>query len=167
MVRLEPVYEEPRGRGLLWVWLVVGLAVVFLLYTRACGFAAEAPKIGRLSLPTHWWEYVQQAAREDGIDPYLIAAVMAIESRYDRFAVNRRCQSYGLMQLQKDVYRGMGIVDPFNAEMNIRGGSRILARLMRRYNGNIRKVLKRYNPEDTGAYSREVMKAYRQAKNHG
>ena len=125
---------------------------------------AQAPQIGNLTLPSHYWEYVRQAAAEEGIDPCLVLAVMAIESRFDRFAVNKRCQSYGLMQLQKDVYRGMGIIDPFDARMNIKGGAQILSRLMRKYGGDVRRVLKRYNPEDTGAYSREVLKAWRQAR---
>ena len=139
--------------------------VAFLLWTGiAC--ADEPPKIGHLTLPAPWWEIVKDAAKQNSIDPYWIAAVMAIESRYDRFAINHRYRCYGLMQLQEDVARSLGVTDPFDADQNIRGGAKILGRLERRYSGDKKRVLKRYNPIDfDGSYSREVMKAWRQAKN--
>jgi hypothetical protein len=165
----KPAPKKLWQRFLQWVMVLIVCLIlwygILLLLASCVGAAvAETPRIGNLTLPTHWWVFVQQAAAEEGVDPYLVAAVMAIESRYDRFAVNKRCQSYGLMQLQIDVARGLGIENPFDAEMNIRGGAKILGRLMRQYGGNVKRVLKKYNPEDTGAYSREVIKAWRQAK---
>ena len=146
------------------VALVIGSLIGFSLATRAHGATSEPPRIGRLTLPAPWWEIVKQAAQENDLDPCFIMAVMAIESRFYRYSINKRHKCYGLMQLQKDVCRTMGVSDPFDPEQNIRAGARILARLWREKGGNIKRVLKTYNPTDTGAYSREVIKAWRQAK---
>jgi len=90
--------------------------------------------------------------------------VMAIESRFYRFTINTKHRCYGLMQLQEDVARGLGVTDPFDAEQNIRAGAKILGRLQRRHGNNKVAILKKYNPTDTGAYSREVIKAWKQAR---
>jgi hypothetical protein len=146
------------------VSLAIGCLIGFSLATRAHGAAPEPPRIGTLTLPAPWWEIVQQAAQEHDLDPCLIMAVMAIESRFHRHCVNTKYRCYGLMQLQEDVCREMNVTDPFDAEQNIRAGARILARLWRKYDGNIKRILKAYNPTDTGAYSREVIKAWKQAR---
>jgi len=145
------------------LWKLPILLIITLLWTGVAQ-ADGPPKIGRLTMPAAWWEIVKDAAKENGVDPYWVSAVMVIESRYDRFAINRRYRCYGLMQLQKDVARGLGVTDPFDAGQNIRAGARILGRLERRYGGDKRQILKKYNPTDTGAYSREVLKAWRQAR---
>jgi soluble lytic murein transglycosylase-like protein len=156
-----------KGRPVLSALLpaiLTGLIVIALLLLAVLARAQESPRIGRLNMPVPWWEIVKDAAKRNGISPYWIASVMAIESRYNRFAINHRHKCYGLMQLQEDVARGLGVTDPFDAEQNIRAGASILGRLEKKYGGDKLKILKVYNPTDTGAYSREVMRAWRQAR---
>lgn len=138
--------------------------LVLLLHLPVFAEPAAPPRIGKLTMPAAWWGIVKDAAKKNGICPYWLSSVMAIESRYNRFAINHRYRCYGLLQLQKDVARSLGVTDPFDAEQNIRGGARILGRLERRYGGDKRKILKVYNPTDTGPYVREVLRAWRQAK---
>lgn len=154
-------------RGRCWTWLIAFLTALALICAIKSSRADEPPRIGRLIMPAPWWEIVQDAAKKNKVSPYWIAAVMVIESRYERFAINHRHRCYGLMQLQKDVALGLGVTDPFDAEQNIRGGAFILGRLERKCGGDKKRILKKYNPTDTGAYSREVMKAWRQAKKGG
>ncbi|TSA09390.1 MAG: lytic transglycosylase domain-containing protein [Deltaproteobacteria bacterium] len=154
--------RAPRSR-LLFVILALVIAVILFIGVRLVR-ADGPPKIGKLTMPAAWWEIVQDAARVNGISPYWVAAIMAIESRYNRFAINHRYKCYGLLQLQADVARGLGVTDPFDAVQNIRGGAYILGRLEKRYGGDKKRILKRYNPTDDGAYSREVLRAWRQAK---
>jgi soluble lytic murein transglycosylase-like protein len=143
---------------------VVKVAIFLLVFSAAAW--ADPPRIGKLTMPAPWWEIVKDAAQENGVSPYWVAAVMAIESRYYRFAVNKRHRCYGLMQIQEDVGRSLGVTDPFDVEQNIRAGAKILGRLERRCGGDKRRILKKYNPTDTGAYSREVIKAWKQARRH-
>lgn len=125
----------------------------------------KPPKIGRLELKQEYWEYMKEAALRYQISPYLIQAVCAIESRYKQTARSGRGRCIGLMQLHKDTARKYG-VDPFNPRENIMGGAAVLAKFMHRYNGNILKVLRKYNITCTSAYVREVIKAYKQARRY-
>jgi soluble lytic murein transglycosylase-like protein len=122
---------------------------------------ATPPPIGRLYLPQAYWNYIKEAARRYHISPYLIQAVCAIESRYDKDAKSGRC--FGLMQLHQDTAKKYG-VDAHDPRSNIMGGAAVLAHLMEKYHGNIHKVLHTYNATCTAAYEREVIRAYNQAQ---
>lgn len=119
------------------------------------------PPIGQLFLKQEYWNYMKEAAQRYHISPYLIQAVCAIESRFDPDAKSGRC--FGLMQLHQDTAKKYG-VDPHDPRANIMGGAAVLASLMQRYDGDIRKVLHKYNASCTAAYEREVIRAYKQAQ---
>lgn len=118
------------------------------------------PKIGRIKLKQEYWDYMKEAAARYKISPYLIQAVCAIESRYDPEAKSGKC--FGLMQLHKDTAKKYG-VDAHDPRENIMGGAAVLANLMHKYDGDIRRVLGVYNASCTAAYRREVLRAYQQA----
>jgi soluble lytic murein transglycosylase-like protein len=129
---------------------------IFLLLTfltipvaSAQTWSKQPPQIGRLYLKQEYWGYIKEAAKKYNLSPCLILAVCAIESRYD-------------MQLHKDTARIYG-VDPYNPRENIMGGAAVLAKFMERYNGDIHKVLHKYNATCTASYEREVLRAYQQA----
>lgn len=122
-----------------------------------------APQIGKLHLPSHYWCYMIEAGRETGVDPYLIAAVAAIESRFKQEARSSRGQCIGLMQLHRDTARSLG-VDPYDPRDNVRGGALILRKFLCRYGGNLDRAMRRYNPAATRAYLKAVRQAYQQAK---
>ncbi len=122
------------------------------------------PKIGNLELKQENWEYIKEAAQRYHISPYLIQAVCAIESRYDPHAKSGRCM--GLMQLHRDTAKKYG-VNPRNPRENIMAGAAVLAGLLQRYDGDLRRVLRKYNASCTSAYEREVIRAYNQARQFG
>lgn len=121
------------------------------------------PRVGRLHLCPEYWGYMQQAGADYGVDPCLVAAVAAIESRFNPGAISGRGACIGLMQLHRDTARQLG-VNPWDPEQNIRGGAQLLARLLHRYRGNLTRALQKYNTAWTPAYDREVRRAWRQAK---
>jgi soluble lytic murein transglycosylase-like protein len=138
--------------------------IIFLCLTTtawAQPWPQTPPKIGRLELKQEYWDYIKEAARRYQISPYLIQAVCAIESRYDPEAKSGRC--FGLMQLHQDTAKVYG-VDAHNPRENIMGGAAVLARLLEKYHGDIRRVLHVYNATCTAGYEREVIRAYRQAQ---
>ena len=138
--------------------------IIFLLLTvpaLAQPWPHTPPPIGNLFLKQEYWNYIKEAAQKYQISPYIIQAVCAIESRYDPGARSGRC--FGLMQLHKDTAKEYG-VDPHNPRENIMGGAAVIARLMRKYHGDIRRVLRVYNSTCTAAYEREVIRAYNQAQ---
>jgi soluble lytic murein transglycosylase-like protein len=138
--------------------------LIFLLLTvpaMAQSWPQTPPPIGRLFLPQAYWNYIKEAAEKYQISPYLIQAVCAIESRYDKDAKSGHC--FGLMQLHQDTAKKYG-VDAHNPRENIMGGAAVLAHLMQKYHGDIRRVLRTYNASCTAAYEREVIRAYNQAQ---
>ena len=139
--------------------------IIFLLLTTvawADPWPPKPPQIGRLELKQEYWGYIKEAAQRYQISPYLIQAVCAIESRYDPYAHSGNC--FGLMQLHVDTARKYGVSNPLNARENIMGGAAVLARLLGKYDGDIRRVLHVYNATCTAAYEREVIRAYKQAQ---
>jgi soluble lytic murein transglycosylase-like protein len=143
---------------------------IFLLFTfltipalaSAQSWSKRPPQIGRLYLKQEYWDYIKEAAKKYNLSPCLILAVCAIESRYDMDARSGHGRCIGLMQLHRDTARIYG-VDPYNPRENIMGGAAVLAKFMQRYNGDIHRVLQKYNSSCTASYEREVLRAYQQA----
>lgn len=138
------------------------MSVTALLLLATIG-AFPPPQIGTLHMPVKMWIWVLEAAEATRISPYVIAGVMAIESRYHPTATSGRGKCVGLMQLNRDVAKGLG-VDPWNPKENIMGGARILARLLKKHHGNLRLAVRAYNGTGYKPYEDEVLRATRQAE---
>jgi|GEM_PF-4406558 len=142
-----------------------GLLVLALLISfPGVGLAQLPPKprIGRLYLPDEYWGYMVEAGKLYGVDPCLIMATAAIESRFDAEASSGHGACIGLMQLHKDTARSLG-VNPWDPRENIKGGTMVLAKFLRRYHGDLRRVYSKYNARFNNSYFREIEKAYHQA----
>ncbi len=125
------------------------------------GWPATAPRIGKLVTPQEYWIYTLGAARDYRVKPSVIQGVMAIESRYNRWASSGRGRCRGLMQLDREASQG---INPWDARQNIRRGTFILARLLKKHHGNLRQVVREYNGTGDQSYLREVLKAIKQAE---
>ena len=82
-------------------------------------------------------------ARRNGLSPDLVEAVAWRESHFNPSALSSK-GAMGVMQLMPATARGLG-VDPLDASSNIRGGTALLAQLLRRYDGDVVKALAAYN----------------------
>jgi soluble lytic murein transglycosylase len=112
----------------------------------------EPPWFERIRYPLRYSEYVRVHARQNGIDPALLAAVIYQESKFNARAESRS-GAIGLMQLTPATAHGIALrtggsqfetADLLNPEINIRYGSWYLANLFRKY-GDERLVLAAYN----------------------
>jgi hypothetical protein len=83
-------------------------------------------------------------AREHGLDPDLVLAVIAVESAFDVNAVSPK-NAQGLMQLIPATAKRFQVEDPFNPAQNVRGGTSYLRWLSDRFAGNTALVLAGYN----------------------
>lgn len=88
--------------------------------------------------------FVTLAASRYKLEPALIRAVIHAESAF-RSNVVSKAGAMGLMQLMPGTAKDMQVLDAFHVEQNINGGSRYLALLLTRFNGDIDLACAAYN----------------------
>lgn len=99
--------------------------------------------VTRLYLSQFTYSIIQAASRH-GVDPSLVRAVIHAESNFNPLARSRK-GAMGLMQLMPGTAKDMGVNDAYNAAQNIEGGVKYLARLLKRFNGDITLATAAYN----------------------
>jgi soluble lytic murein transglycosylase-like protein len=87
---------------------------------------------------------IDDAARRHGIAPALIRSVMRQESSFDPRATSH-AGAQGLMQLMPATARSLGVTDPYDPVQSIEGGTRYLADMLERFEGNVPLALAAYN----------------------
>jgi len=127
--------------------ILIVAAGVFLVVNET-----SPPWYERLRYPLHYQAIVRGHARNYGIDPALLAAVIYQESKFDTNAKSGS-GAVGLMQLRPDTARGIAIrtggsafrvSDLSNPEINVRYGCWYLRHLYQKY-GDWQLVLAAYN----------------------
>lgn len=87
---------------------------------------------------------ITSAARQHGVDPALVRAVIHAESAFKPDAVSRK-GARGLMQLMPATAKDMGVSDVMSPAQNIYGGVRYLAWLLDQYGGSTTLATAAYN----------------------
>lgn len=89
-------------------------------------------------------DIIETTAEKHGIDSGLIRAVVQAESGYDPQALSAK-GAQGLMQLMPATAHELGVANAFDPAQNVDGGTRYLAQLLKRYDGDENKALAAYN----------------------
>jgi soluble lytic murein transglycosylase-like protein len=87
---------------------------------------------------------IRKAAKTYGLDPALVASVIAVESNFNSRAVSRK-SALGLMQLRPETAAQMAVRNAFDPVENIDGGTHYLKQLLDRYDQNLSLALAAYN----------------------
>lgn len=87
---------------------------------------------------------IQKNAKQQGVDPKLVQAMIRQESGFNPTAVSPK-GAMGLMQLMPETAASMGVEDPFDVEQNIKGGIRFLKICLNRFDQNLPLALAAYN----------------------
>lgn len=83
-------------------------------------------------------------SQKNGLDADFVRAVVKQESGFNEHATSR-CGAAGLMQLMPGTAKGLGVTNPYDAEQNVKGGTKMLANLLKTYGGNKELALAAYN----------------------
>ena len=127
---------------------------------------------------TKYDEIINKYAMLNGIDPLLVKCVIRQESGFNPNA-RSRAGAIGLMQLMPTTARGLGCKNPADPKENIAAGTKHLAYLINKYNGNTSLALAAYNSgegnvkkygnkvppfKETQNYVNSIMKTYAKIK---
>lgn len=91
---------------------------------------------------------IARYARSQGLSPRLVQAVVQVESGYNPRARSNK-GAMGLMQLMPETARELGVVDAYDPDQNLRGGTRYLWQQIRRFGGSLELALAAYNAGPT------------------
>jgi len=101
---------------------------------------ADMPSSGNTDLD---WIIFRAGLRE-GVDPRFIHAVIWQESRY-KFDALSHAGAQGLMQLMPATAKRFGCTDHHDLEENVAAGTKYLAWLLKRFDGDVKLALAGYN----------------------
>lgn len=115
-------------------------------------FLVLSPWFGRLVNPFPYQDEITAQAKREGLDPYLVAAVVKVESGFKPWAKSPK-EARGLMQLMPETAEWaagkLGLAYDqdrlFEPVYNLRLGTWYLAYLCRLYNGDMVLALAAYN----------------------
>jgi Transglycosylase SLT domain len=103
----------------------------------------QAVIVSSRSVTGQYAPLINAAAKQYGISPALVEAVMWQESRYNHRAVSS-AGAIGLMQLMPGTARNLG-VNPHDPWQNVFGGAAYLRTQLDRFNNNVPFALAAYN----------------------
>lgn len=108
---------------------------------------------------------IDEMALTYNVEPALIRAIIHAESHFKERAVSK-VGAQGLMQLMPATAKELGVKDSFVAKQNIQGGTKHLAKLFKKYRGNIQLVAAAYNAGEGAVKKYRGVPPYAETKNY-
>ncbi|MGZ5120540.1 MAG: transglycosylase SLT domain-containing protein [Burkholderiales bacterium] len=119
-----------------------------------------APKVRKdIALLVQYW------APQYSVDPELVMALIAVESRFDATAVSPK-NAQGLMQLIPATAARFGVKNAFNALDNLKGGLSYLRWLLAYFKGDVALVLAAYNAGEETVERYRGIPPYRETRDY-
>jgi len=106
-----------------------------------------------------------RAGEREGVDPRFIHAVIKQESRYKPNALSH-VGARGLMQLMPATAKRFGNTDPNDAVSNVKAGTRYLAWLLKRFDGDVSLALAGYNAGEGAVDKYKGVPPYRETQHY-
>ena len=164
----EFVARQALGLGMLMLVLGAGYGVsrvdVADSTEQAVDVVADEPAAStptEVEINTH----IVEVATRYGVEPKLVAAIVAVESRFDARAVSRR-GAEGLMQLMPATAAYLDVQDAFDPRENIDGGVRHFKRLMTRFHNDVPLALAAYNAGEQAVINHRGIPPYRETRQY-
>ncbi|NLM17731.1 MAG: transglycosylase SLT domain-containing protein [Candidatus Riflebacteria bacterium] len=100
--------------------------------------------MGLLADDSLYASHINEASQIYGVDPYLIKAIIKVESDFDVNAISSK-GARGLMQLMPATSEAVGCKNPYNPRSNIMGGVKYFSMMLKRFHGDSKLALAAYN----------------------
>jgi len=126
---------------------------------------ALASSLANAAPPPEVRALIDEAARETGLDPALLTAVMAVESGFNPRAVSPKLAA-GLMQLMPDTAEQFGVENTFDARANVFAGATYLHSLLQTFHGDLSLTLAAYNAGEAAVLSYGGVPPYQETSNY-
>ena len=133
---------------------IKAIITILILYLVLVKILNIPERIMKKIYPKSYSEYVVKYSEEYGVDPLLVYAVIKAESNFDNNVVSNS-NAKGLMQLMDATAGEVAeniMTDKnfesymlFDAEINIKIGTKYLSELLEKYNGNYYLAVSAYN----------------------
>lgn len=152
--------------------LILGLAISATAQAGQSCASLDASDIKKRAM--QYQPIIKRHAQRYGVDHRLITAIITSESCFKTRARSHK-GAYGLMQLMPRTAKRWGVKNRHSKNQNIRGGTRYIAHLIKRFKGNVRLAVAAYNAgegnvdkyrgippfKETRRYVKNVIKVYR------
>jgi transglycosylase-like protein with SLT domain len=106
-----------------------------------------------------------RAGEREGVDPRFIHAVIKQESQYDPKATSP-VGAKGLMQLMPQTAKRFDCDDPKDQKCNVEAGTKYLAWLLKRFNGDVSLALAGYNAGEGAVDKYKGVPPYQETQNY-
>jgi len=126
---------------------------------------ATEKKLSLSSLLQRYADIISDAAERFNVKKNLIKAVITQESAANPFAVSS-AGAKGLMQLMDPTARSVGVSNSFDPVQNIHGGTAYLAKMLKRFDGNVKLALAAYNAGPSAVEKYGDIPPYRETQNY-
>ncbi len=141
------VYQYHSKKGIPTFSDVEPKNIAYKLFTVGCFACNVSSLVDWYKTPLNiasFSESINKAAKLYQVDPALIRAIIHAESHFDANALSK-VGAQGLMQLMPATAKELGVKNAFIAKQNINGGVKHLAKLLKKYRGNVKLVAAAYN----------------------
>lgn len=109
--------------------------------------------------------YINEAAKQHDLDPYLIKSVIKVESDFDP-TVSSSKGAQGLMQLIPSTAKLVGCKNSFDPRQNILGGANYLRMMLNRFDGRVDFALAAYNAGPGNVEKYKGIPPFRETQNY-
>jgi len=115
--------------------------------------------------PAQFEHLIKRYAKQFGVDPNLVRAIIQAESGFDPFATSIK-GAQGLMQLMPETAKDLSVQDAYDPEENIRAGVRYLKQMLEKFKGNLSLAVAAFNAGPRAVQQYGTIPPYKETKNY-